>query len=460
MQENSRQIKEVEKYKIVDFESAKDFLFNRLTDSKEKLFGRELGLQRATEWLRQLGDPQESYPSIHIAGTSGKGSTGYMISSILSALNQKVGTILSPHVYDVRERLLINQSYIPDKEFTHRTQELIKPIAKLEQTKFGRPTYFEVMVGMAHTCFANHKVNYAVVETGNGGRFDSTNTIKRNDKLAVITRLGIDHTELLGNTPKEIAWQKAGIIPENGHVIALLPDDAGVRKIIKDEAKLKNSSIDFVNPKSLITNFHQNINGIKFDYASRDLTIKNLTLPTLGFYQAENACLAIAAIEYLARRDGLKINSTVLKNCLRKLNIPARAEIINFNDTLVFIDSAHNLQKLEAFFDLIESLKLPKKPLIIFATKKSKNWLSIIPKLISAADEIIVTELSSNQPGSLQKYSVNPNEIVNKILELGGNATAFSSPEIALNNALNHALPGRAIVINSNHELAIKDKAR
>jgi len=154
MEYNPEVIKEQEKQDITDFESAKFFLFNRVTASKEKLFKGEYGLKRSINWLTHLNNPQESYPSIHIAGTSGKGSTSYMVSSILSALGQKVGTITSPHVYDVRERLLINQQYISEEEFTRQTQELIKPIAKLEQSEFGRPTYFEVMIGMAHKCFA------------------------------------------------------------------------------------------------------------------------------------------------------------------------------------------------------------------------------------------------------------------------------------------------------------------
>lgn len=450
MQNNPEIIKEVEKYNITDFESAKDFLFIRLMDSEKKLFGRELGIRRTEAWLNELGNPQESFPSIHIAGTSGKGSTAYMVSAILKAGKLDVGTITSPYVYDVRERMLVNNHYLSEEEFTRRTQELVKPITKLEQTKFGRPTYFEALVGMAHKCFNEHKINYAIVETGIGGRLDSTNTIKRNDKLAVITRLGIDHTEILGKTPTEIAWQKAGIIPENGHVIALLPDDTEAIKIIEEEAKLKNSSLYFVNPKSLISNLHQDIDGIKFDYASSDLTIKNLTLPTLGLYQAENACLAIAVSEYLAKRDCLEISSTVIKNGLKKLSIPARAEIIDFNGTPIIIDSAHNPQKLEAFFNLITSLKLPTRPLVIFSAKNTKDWQSSLPKLKQVSAKTYVTGYFNNQPGHLQKYTVNPNEIAKKIYELGGNATAFSSPDIALNNALNDVLPGQPIIITGS----------
>ncbi len=450
MEYNPEAIKEQEKQDITDFESAKNFLFNRLTASKEKLFKGENGLKRSINWLTHLKNPQESYPSIHIAGTSGKGSTSYMVSSILSALGQKVGTITSPHVYDVRERLLINLQYISEEEFTHQTQELIKPIAKLEQSEFGRPTYFEVMIGMAHKCFAEHNINYAVIETGIGGKFDSTNTIKHSDKLAVITRLGLDHTEILGNTPEEITWQKAGIIPENGHVIALLPNEPKAKNVIEQEAKLKNSSLTFVNPSQLISNLHQEIDGLKFDYISTNLTIKNLTLPILGPYQAENACVAIATAEYLAKRDSLNINSTIIKNGFTKLNIPARAEITDFNGTPIVIDSAHNPQKLQAFFAMIESLKLPVKPLIIFSSKQAKDWEASLPILISNADEIFVASFFNAQPGHLQKYSADPKKITKAIKKLGGCAKSFNSPTEALTTALSTVKKDQPIIITGS----------
>jgi dihydrofolate synthase / folylpolyglutamate synthase len=201
-------INQDETLKIETFEDAKQFLFERLVDGEKKLFGREQGIKRTEAWLTELGNPEERYPSIHIAGTSGKGSTSYMVSSLLLAAGASTGTITSPHVYDVRERMLLNRNYLSEEDFTQRTRSIVESIARMEKSAFGRPTYFEVLVGMAHQCFAEHKIDYGVIETGIGGRFDSTNTIQREDKLAVITRLGLDHTEILGETLEKIAWQK------------------------------------------------------------------------------------------------------------------------------------------------------------------------------------------------------------------------------------------------------------
>lgn len=443
-------ITEQERRNIVDFASAKDFLFSRLIGSEKKLHEQELGIYNTKAWLDELGNPQEKFPSIHIAGTSGKGSTSYMLSSILLTLGQEVGTITSPHVYDVRERLLVNQQYIPEEEFTHRTQELIKPIARLEQKAFGRPTYFEVMIGVAHKCFAEHNVDYAVVETGIGGRFDSTNTIKRNDKLAVITRLGIDHTELLGNTPEEIAWQKSGIIPLNGHVIALLPKEIEAQKVIEQVAMARNSTLEFVNPATAVKSIRQTTDGIAFNYHSKNLSINDIVVPTLGAYQAENACLAIKLAEYLSQRDGINIDEHKIKQGLKNVSIPARSEITDFHGTPVIIDSAHNPQKLDAFLGLIESLQLPKKPLIIFATKESKDWQAILPKLINTADKVFVTDFFSNQPGHLQKYSANPNKIKQAIEALGGTAQSFDNPLQALTSALDGVATGQSVIITGS----------
>lgn len=439
-----------EKLQIHDFESAKQFLFERLQDSDKKLFGRERGIVRTEAWLESLGNPQESFPSVHIAGTSGKGSTAYLMSALLKASQQTVGTITSPHVYDVRERLLIDGNYITQDEFTKRAKDIIKPIARLEQTKLGRPTYFEVLVGMAHKCFADHTVNYAVVETGIGGRFDSTNTIKRDDKLAIITRLGIDHTEILGKTPGAIAWQKAGIIPTNGHSIALLPDNMQAQEVIEQVAKARNSTIDFLDTRQMISNLHQTTDGLTFDYQFAELTVRNIKIPTLGIYQAENACLAISALKYLSQRDGFEFNETTIKEGLSGVHIPARAEITKFNGTTVIIDSAHNPQKLQAFFSTVESLKLPVKPLVVFSAKQAKDWEASIPTLNTNAEEIFVTGFFLNQPGHLQKYSADPDKIASKIRKLGGRARAFNSPTQALSQAINQSKPNQPVIITGS----------
>lgn len=447
---NPEIIKEAEKYKIHDFESAKEFLFERLADSETKLFGRERGIARTEAWLEELGKPQEQFPSIHIAGTSGKGSTAYMIDAILTATGATTGTITSPHVYDVRERMLINGRYISDHEFTNRTQDIVTPIAKLEKTPLGRPTYFEVMVGMAHQIFADHHVDYGIIETGIGGRFDSTNTIQRPDKLAVITQLGLDHTEILGHKLEEIAWQKAGIIQENGHAIVQKPASTQVKNVIKDVCVSRNATVEFVDPAVRAKNIRQTPARIVFDYKSRSLHIKDIAIPTLGTYQAANATMAIATLEYLAKRDIIDITEQAIRAGLEHVSIPARAEIVDFHGTPVIIDAAHNPQKLEAFFSLLESLKLPTKPLVIFAAKSTKDWEASANIVANHADSVLVTDFFASQTAHLKRYSADPHKIARQIQQAGTQAKTFVHPFEALEHALESAQAGQAIIITGS----------
>ncbi len=439
-----------DRLKIVDFQSAIHFLYHSLADNRSRLFNANTGLQRASALLKELGNPQENYPSIHIAGTSGKGSTAYMTSALLTGHNKNIGTITSPHVYDIRERLMLNNAFISEDEFADRVRNMMDSILYLQNTKLGRPTYFEAMIGMAHRCFADHAVDYGVIETGIGGKFDSTNTIKRSDKLAVITKLGIDHTEILGNTIEEISTQKSGIIQDGGHVIALLPDDYRAKTVLEAQTKRKNATLNFVNPKDLVTNIRQTARGITFDYKSNTLQINDITLTALGNYQTENACLAIATLEYLAQRDKFKINAENIKKGFMNINIPARAEIIHINNTPVIIDSAHNSQKLEALFGLIDSLKLTTKPLLIFSAKATKDWHSSIPIISKNSAKVFVTRFFNNQPGHLQRYPANTEDVAQQIIACGGNATFCDNPLLALDMALNESKPNQTIVITGS----------
>ena len=142
MTAKTRTINYSDRLKIVDFQSAIHFLYHNLTDTRSRLFNANIGLQRTHTLLKELGNPQENYPSIHIAGTSGKGSTAYMTSTLLTIHNKNTGTVTSPHVYDIRERLMLNNAFISENEFTQLVTDLFNPIIKLQQSDFGRPTYF------------------------------------------------------------------------------------------------------------------------------------------------------------------------------------------------------------------------------------------------------------------------------------------------------------------------------
>lgn len=448
---NPETIQAKEARKVTDFESAKDFLFNRLVDGEKKLFGQERGVDRTHEWLEKLGDPQDDYPTIHIAGTSGKGSVSYMVSSILHAGGQKTGTILSPHVYDVRERMLVDLAHIDGSDFADRTQNVIPKIAEMERSEFGRPTYFETVFGMATKAFSDYGVDYGVVETGLGGRFDPTNTVKRSDKLAVITKLGLDHTHILGNTLPEIAWQKGGIIPLNGEAIALEPEDPAAKKVLEEIAELRGANIRFVSPAKYITDVKTSPSGILFTYNSPELVIEDIHVPLLGRYQAENAAVAITAAIALAERDGLDISEGVIRKAFETIFIPGRTEIDSRHKNPVIVDAAHNPQKMEAFFGAVKELDLPSKPLIIFGAKQTKDWQDFLDIASEHSGAAYFCEYFGGQTGHLGRFSVSSEEMADyaksKGIKVGGK---FRTPLAALNAALSDANDNQIIIVTGS----------
>lgn len=191
---------------INNFKQAEEFLASHIPKTTSTIFPGEVGLNRAKDFLHLLGDPQEKLKIIHVAGTSGKGSTCYLISSLLESQGFKVGLHQSPHLTDVTERFQINNQNISKEDFVDYLNKIIPAIEKIKHI-----TYFEILVGLAFYIFNDKKVDYAVMETGLGGWYDGTNVVSRPDKLSVITKIGLDHTAILGETIEKIALQKAMI---------------------------------------------------------------------------------------------------------------------------------------------------------------------------------------------------------------------------------------------------------
>jgi dihydrofolate synthase / folylpolyglutamate synthase len=433
---------------ILSFSDAQDFLFRRLQDTEKILFKDGEGLARSRYWLEQLNNPQEAFTAIHLAGTSGKGSTSYFLSAILSESGRVVGTHVSPHVYDIRERLLLDGQYISEEEFTLRVRELIPKIAEMESTPTGRPTYFEVTNALAMQVFKDNKVDYAVIETGIGGRYDSTNTIRRADKLAVITRLGLDHTELLGDTVEKIAWQKGGIIPENGVAFALLPHEPSAARVLQKIADERHTELYFIDPTQYVSLIESTIHGTRFHYHSPTLET-DIFLSALGAYQIENATVAIEVAEYTARRDGWTLDADVVQKALAQVRVPGRAEVREYHGHLLILDSAHNPQKLAAFFALVETLKLQKKPKIIFAAKNGKDWAASLPIVAKAADTVYFTEFFQDQPPHLKKYAVTSGEFQHEVdtQQIAHAKTGYDRPIEALEAALKESEPEQPIIV-------------
>ncbi len=427
-------------------EDVEEFLYSELANAPKALFREGEGFSRSRYFMREIGNPQEEFRSIHVAGTSGKGSSVYYISNLLMAHGFGVGTHVSPHVYDLRERSMVNMDYPDDELYLKSINDMLPAIEKMSTKDTGRPTYFEVTVGNAFNIFARKGVDYAVVETGLGGTYDSTNTINRPDKLAVITKIGLDHTEVLGNTHKLIAGQKAGIIPGGGDVLAV-DGRADVMAVFDRTAKDKHSNLNVVRTSEYAQNIQVGPDGISFDYDDGELKIKSCKISTIALYQVENACLAIATAKFLAKRDGFGIDKRKIREGLGSTIIPGRCEVRQINGKTVILDGAHNPQKLKGLIDSIKYLDLPSKPVWLMAMKKDKDIKSALSQITDFSDKVIFSEFFRNSDNEhLRDYAIDANVLSGFIPR----AMALADQKRALKKALDMTNEQQLLIISGS----------
>ena len=365
---------------IKTFKQAESFLASHIPKTTSTIFPGEVGLNRAKDFLHLLGDPQEKLKIIHVAGTSGKGSTCYLISSLLASQGFKVGLHQSPHLTDVTERFQINNQNISKEDFVDYLNKIIPVIEKIKNI-----TYFEILVGLAFYIFNDKKVDYAVMETGLGGWYDGTNIVSRPDKLSVITKIGLDHTAILGETIEKIALQKAMIINEKSQAISIYQEPK-VEKVIRGVANIKEANIVFVNRLNQLNRLNR-LNRLN-------------QLGLIGEYQKENAGLALTAVYYLSLRDKFKINQKKIKNVFETAHFPGRFDVKKIKNKTVIFDGAHNPQKMEAFIKSLVKKYPGKKFNFLLAFKKGKDYkemLKIIISLVGTSKIILTNFLTENQ---------------------------------------------------------------
>lgn len=306
------------------------------------------GLSRTQELLERLGNPQDKLKFIHIAGTNGKGSTASMLASIFRAAGYRTGLYTSPYIICFNERMQVNGEMIPDDELAEIT-ELVKPHAEAMQ---DHPTEFELVTAIAMVYFARHDCDLVVLEVGMGGEWDSTNVIAT-PEAAVITNIGLDHTEVLGDTLEKIASAKAGII--KGGDAVLYRSTEGVEAVIAEKcrktgAKLHLADFDSIQLRS------SSFEGQIFDCGER----KEIFLPLLGEHQLRNAAVVLATVDALTAK-GWHVSEEQLREGLRTVSWPGRFELLR-KDPIFFVDGGHNPQCMEA---LVKNLVdyLPGRPI-------------------------------------------------------------------------------------------------
>lgn len=422
--------------KILTFPQALKFLYQHIPKKTQKKYPGSFGLERTKYLLELLDNPQEKIKIIHIAGTSGKGSTAYLTSLFLHSLGFKTGLHTSPHLMDVRERFQIDNQMINKKEFVKNLNSIIPAIDKVKASKYGSPTYFEILVSLAYNIFFQNKVNYAVIETGLGGLYDGTNVVKRDDKLSIITKIGFDHTSILGNSLREIAYQKAKIINKKSRAISI-----SQKKEAHDEIKKVSKSADayiyFVEEENNYANVHISANKTVFDFNFSDCVFNNIELSLIGKHQVENCSLALAAIYLLQQRDKFQIDEKKLRQAASRAYFPVRFEICKYKDKTIVIDGAHNPQKMQVFIDNLKTIFPKQKCLFLLALKKDKDALNILKQVIPIANKIILTSFfAKNQ--DWQHVSYKPEELMSICQQLNfQNYLIINDNQQALKTALN-----------------------
>ena len=348
--------------------------FNQLLEDLYALqrLGIKVGLEHTQRLMGVCGNPQDNFESIHIAGTNGKGSTAAMIASILIKAGYSVGLYTSPHLIRFNERIRVNGVPISDESIVEFMSQYNSAINEIKST------FFEATTAMTFDYFNKKKVDIAIVETGLGGRLDSTNVIK--PKITVITSITADHTEILGDDLETIAFEKGGII-KKGVPLILSSQSKEVKNVLLEIADRKNSNVTYCKENG-IKNINISERGTNFNWYG-----VNYETRLIGEHQARNAVLAIEATKILSN----KIKSDIIINGLKKVSWPARMQ--KMHETFpIFYDVAHNPYGIQVMLDSLFMI-YHDKPIGLIALKADKEIELIVPKLKNRFKELIVTSI-------------------------------------------------------------------
>jgi dihydrofolate synthase / folylpolyglutamate synthase len=382
------------------YTEAMHFWFGRINYEVKSPTPSDLSLDRMRALLQRLGNPQERFPIVHVAGSKGKGSTSAMLAAILQHAGRRTGLFTSPHLVSVEERIQVGRAPITPEELTVSMTEIQSQSVK-EPNLAATLTFFEIATAMGFLHFARRRVDIAVVEVGLGGRFDSTNVCE--PLLSIITSISFDHTQILGNTLAQIAMEKAGIVKRGRPCISGV-DAPEARTVIERTCHKRNAPLCQVD-----RDYHYRHIPAAPSEPNRRLPRVAVTIgqrcwpplevALLGAHQAANAALAVVAVDEL-RRQGLAISDDAVANGLATVQWPARQEIVS-RRPLVLLDCAHNVASAEALAATLTG-SFPKsriggKRYLIFAGSGDKDLAGMLRVLAPCFDHVALTRFASSQ---------------------------------------------------------------
>ena len=396
--------------RLESYAAAIEFLYGRINYERvdvQAYSTSDFKLDRMRLLLSLLGNPQEQIPSVHVAGTKGKGSTCSMIASVLAAAGLRAGLYISPHISAFEERMTVNGERPSPAELVELVNRLLPVVAEMDSLPGQmQPTYFELATAIAWLYFMDRKVDLAVLETGLGGRLDSTNVCR--PKVCVITNVSRDHTHILGSTVRQIAWEKAGIIKPNVPLVCGITHPDAL-DLVEQLCRERGTSMVLIGRDVVVSNRRMQADGDSdlrdddgghlqpaawVDIEVGGICWKDVPVALRGAHQATNTAVALAALNEL-RVQGYLISESAIRHGLACVEWPARVEVISRHPTVV-IDAAHNWESARALVTTLREEFSARRRILIFAATRDKDVAGLLRLLIPAFDTIIFTKYLDN----------------------------------------------------------------
>lgn len=409
----------------MEYADALQFLESFVNHEAEKTsdYPQAFKLDRMRALARELGNPQNAYECILIAGSKGKGSTAAFLSSILRMENLRVGLYTSPHLVDLRERIRLNGMLISEQRFS----ELTRKLSKILDTSVWRrdpPTYFELVTSIAFSHFKEMKAHVAVLEVGLGGLYDSTNIAQA--RVAGITPISLEHTDKLGKTVKKIAVQKCGIL-KGREIVVSAPQTEDAQGVIEKVAEDKEAELFTVGKELEVLERVYTDTTQKFDLKTPFGNFFDLEIGLLGRHQIQNAAAAVGLAKAFEKKTRAKISEIAVRQGLAAAEWPGRMEKVG-DDPKVILDGAHNVDSVKKLFLALKRHFSFQRLIVVFAVSEDKDWKGMLGEIFSETEYVIFTRTKNPR-------AADPRVLAEAARSLGKNVSVEMSAAAALDEA-------------------------
>lgn len=429
----------------LDYEGALERVMG-LADFERRLRSPEharFHLERISLLVERLGNPHLGIPTVHVAGTKGKGSTSAMTTSILAAQGYKTGLYTSPHLHSATERIRVGMEPISRQDFAAVVEEIWPTVEWVsEHGGYGGVTTFEALTAMAFYHYRKIGADFQVIEVGLGGRLDSTNVVS--PTVCAITNISLDHVAILGDTVAKIAYEKAGII-KRGVPVVVAPQTEEAMAVFREVAAQRDAPLVQVDARLSWRVRHADVSGQSFEVKGLRDTYE-LWMPLLGDYQLENAATAVAAAETLAEA-GHEVDKESIIQGIRDVRWPARLEVLSREGPLVVVDGAHNPYSMKRLVEAIRRYFKFRRAIVIFGALGGHSAQGMVAELAQLSPLVLVAR--SRHPRAASS------DIISRVVEDQGLPVAFQSDSVGEAMRLALELAGKDDLVLGTGSLSV-----